>query len=139
MADKDTEELSEFGNGESVSDGDELNLENELKDKFVIPGGWWGVVIVLTPIVGISVFLISITGWKSIVISIAMVAGAWVLKGLDWGVHMLMNKRRKKHVQKEESEKEKEVEEIQSTSVSESPSGTESLTATESPSVTETV
>jgi amino acid transporter len=65
--------------------------EEELKDKFVIPGGWVGVVITLLPVCAISCFLIVVSGWLSIGLSFAMLAGMWAIKYLEIGVLKLMS------------------------------------------------
>jgi hypothetical protein len=83
--------------------------DEDLENKFVIPGGWIGVCMVLAPVVGISLFLVSIVGWESLVMSVAMLVGMWILKGLDVLYGYLM-KRRKNTVEELHKTKKDEME-----------------------------
>ena len=62
----------------------------DLSDKFVIPGGWIGVAVVCIPLSAISIFLCVVEGWMSLVISLAMVAGMFLLKGIEIGIKKLI-------------------------------------------------
>ena len=77
-------------------DANENNDIEDLSDKFIIPGGWAGVVIVCVPITAISIFLCVVAGWMSLVISVAMVAGMFLLKGIEIGIKILIVKCKRK-------------------------------------------
>lgn len=64
-------------------------------DKFLIPGGWFGVVLVSVPIIACAIFLTVVAGWVAALISIAMLVGMWILKGIDNGIRYLIQRRRR--------------------------------------------
>ncbi|KAK8837532.1 hypothetical protein M9Y10_036531 [Tritrichomonas musculus] len=78
-------------------------INEDLSDKFIVPGGWLGVAVVCVPITAISIFLCVVAGWMSLVISAAMVAGMFLLKAIERGTKMLVSKCERKNV-KEEAE-----------------------------------
>ncbi|OHT08032.1 putative Amino acid permease [Tritrichomonas foetus] len=99
-------ELSSIDASRDVSKADQESLEEDAKridlpeeddgiedlsDKFVIPGGWIGVTIVLVPITAVSIFLCVVSGWMSLVISVAMVVAMFILKGIEIGVYYLIH------------------------------------------------
>lgn len=85
------------------TDDDEIN---DLSDKFIIPGGWVGVVIVCLPLAAICIFLCVVEGWESLVISIAMVAAMFLLKGIEIGIKKLITacKRKRARARREKRE-----------------------------------
>lgn len=72
-----------------LEDPSDENSE-DLSDKFIVPGGWWGVAIVCIPLVAISIFLCVVEGWLPLVISVALVAGMFLLKGIEIGIKKLI-------------------------------------------------
>lgn len=80
-----------------------IDDEEDLKDKFIVPGGWWGVAFTCIPLAAISMFLVVVCGWLSIVISIAMVVGMFLLKGIEiavvYGIHRVQSNSRKRHLE----------------------------------------
>ena len=79
-----------FNNDENIEDFEIDDDYNDLSNKFVIPGGWFGVAVVCVPLVAISIFLCVVQGWMSIVISIAMIVGMFLLKGIEIGIKKLI-------------------------------------------------
>lgn len=84
---------NEFNNKEQITtqiiDEEEEEVE-DLSNKFIIPGGWFGVVVVCTPITVICIFLCVVEGWVSLVISVILVAAMFLLKGIDIGITKLI-------------------------------------------------
>ena len=79
---------------EDFDDEDEDYLD--LSNKFIIPWGWVGVTIVCVPLIAISIFLCVVQGWLSLVISLAMIVGMFLLKGIEIGIKKLISKCKKK-------------------------------------------
>ncbi|OHT09268.1 hypothetical protein TRFO_21932 [Tritrichomonas foetus] len=77
-------------------DEDMLDDEEDISDKFIVPGGWWGVAIVTIPITGVSIFLCVVEGWFSLVISLAMIVGLYLLKGIEIGILMIIRSFKRK-------------------------------------------
>ena len=91
-------------------------INEDLSDKFIVPGGWFGVAVVCVPITAISIFLCVVAGWMSLVISAAMVAGMFLLKAIETGVKMLIVKFKRKRARQR-----RERGEIEQSSSQESP------------------
>ena len=106
-------QISKNEKKDSSESGDEFE---DLKDKFVVPGGWTGVAFVCVPITAISVFMCVVAGWMSLVISIAMIAGMFLLKAIETGVKMLIVKFKRKRARQR-----RERGEIEQSSSQESP------------------
>lgn len=77
-------------NGTRELPEDDAEAEEDLSNKFIIPGGWVGVACVCVPLVGISIFLFTQEGWESLVISIAMIIALFILKGIEIGIIKLI-------------------------------------------------
>ena len=101
-------DLDSYKNPEDHEEVDDhIPDKDDLKDKFVIPGGWIGVTITLVPIVACSIFLCVVCGWQSLLISCAMVVGMWILKGIDYGIrklHRYCKRRRARNRRDEEND-----------------------------------
>lgn len=107
-------ELSSIDASAQVSRAEQQSLEmdtndddiEDLSNKFVVPGGWFGVALVCVPITGLSLFLCVEEGWESLVITIAMVIVMFILKGIEIGIKKLIVKckRRKARARRERSE-----------------------------------
>ena len=70
-----------------LEDSPQIDLDDEdLSNKFIIPGGWFGVAIVCIPLTAICIFLCIVEGWLSLVISVALITGMFILKGIDLGI-----------------------------------------------------
>ncbi|KAK8871305.1 hypothetical protein M9Y10_007025 [Tritrichomonas musculus] len=91
---------------QSLAEDDDNYDYEDLTNKFVVPGGWAGVVMVCVPITAISIFLCVVAGWMSLLISVAMVAAMFLLKGIEIGIKMLIVKckRKKARARREKSE-----------------------------------
>jgi hypothetical protein len=65
----------------------QLNLveqdETKLEGKFLIGGGWFGVVICALPVFGVAVLLCVLEGWEALLGSVAIVAAFFVIKGIS--------------------------------------------------------
>lgn len=109
-------ELSSIDASAQVSKAEQQSLEidnenddyEDLTNKFVVPGGWWGVAIVCIPLTAISIFLCVVEGWESLLISIAMVVAMFILKGIEIGIKKLIVKckRKRARARRERSEME---------------------------------
>jgi amino acid transporter len=82
------------GGEEDKEDGDEGGKEVEVREKFVVGGGWYGVVLVTVPVFVVSILMAVVEGWLSLVLCIAMVAGMYLLSAIDWGVRRLIERYR---------------------------------------------
>jgi hypothetical protein len=63
--------------------------ELEVEDKFLVGGGWIGTALVVVPIFIVSTLLCVLEGWGVLLVSLALVAGMFILDGSDWGVRWL--------------------------------------------------
>lgn len=105
-------DLDSIHSREEHSREERIPDKDDLKDKFVIPGGWIGVTITLVPIVACSIFLCVVCGWESLLISCAMVVGMWILKGIDYGVrklHRYCKRRRARNRREEENDQDQSI------------------------------
>lgn len=75
---------------DGIKGNDEQEEKEDLSDKFIVPGGWFGVVAVCLPLTAISIFLCFVEGWESLVISAAMVAGMFLIKGIEIGIKKMI-------------------------------------------------
>lgn len=70
--------------------------EEDNRDKFVVPGGWFGVAITTIPLAAISIFLCVVCGWESLVFSFIMIVFMFLIKGIEvgiiWIIHKISNK-----------------------------------------------
>lgn len=64
------------------SSSDLLQEDEDMSTKFIIPGGWIGVVLVVTPIFLPCIFLFLVIEIESIIICTALIAGMFLLKGM---------------------------------------------------------
>lgn len=92
---------------ETETEIDDFDVDyNDLSNKFIIPGGWFGVAIVCIPLIAISIFLCVVQGWMSLVISIAMVIAMFLLKGIEIGIKKIIasckSKKKKSSISEEE-------------------------------------
>jgi amino acid transporter len=60
------------------------------EDKFVIGGGWPVAILVVVALFVSAAILCYVSGWVSLVVSIALVIGMFVLKGIDLGIRLLI-------------------------------------------------
>ncbi|OHS98896.1 hypothetical protein TRFO_34763 [Tritrichomonas foetus] len=79
----DQESLEDDAKRMDIPDGDD---EEDLSDKFIVPWGWWGVALVTIPLCAVSIFLCVVEGWFSLVVSVAMIAAMFLLKGIEIGI-----------------------------------------------------
>lgn len=81
----------ELSNSDEDDDENESKNENsnendfveDLSNKFIIPGGWFGVAIVCLPLLAISVFLCIVQGWISLLACSIMIAGLFLIKEIE--------------------------------------------------------
>jgi amino acid transporter len=59
-------------------------------DKFVIGGGWPVAILVVTALFVSAGILCVVSGWQSLVVSVALVIGMFALKGIELGVRWLI-------------------------------------------------
>ena len=64
----------------------------DLENRFIICGGWFGVVLTVVPLASVSVFMCVTSGWKAFLVSLAFIAGMFVLKGIDVGIRYLVSR-----------------------------------------------
>ncbi|OHT00368.1 hypothetical protein TRFO_33022 [Tritrichomonas foetus] len=69
---------------------DEIN--ESLDKKFIVPGGYFGVALVVVPLLACSVFMAVASGWQSFLICIAIVAALFLLKGIEIVILWLLKK-----------------------------------------------
>jgi amino acid transporter len=62
------------------------------EDKFIIGGGWFAVVLCCLPPAVICGFLCYLAGWVPIVMTVAFILGFLIIKAIDSGIRMLINK-----------------------------------------------
>jgi amino acid transporter len=60
-----------------------------VEDKFIIAGGWFGVLLVAIPVFIISALLCALQDGESIVVSVLLVIGMYLLWGMDYGTRKL--------------------------------------------------
>jgi amino acid transporter len=68
---------------ENVAEREELLGEEELENKFTIPGGWFGAGLVCFALAGISLTLLVFSGWGALGGACMLVAGMYCLKGME--------------------------------------------------------
>lgn len=75
---------------DNLQQAEEQNVIDNESQGFVIPGKIVGIILVVVPITAISIYLIVISGWMSILFSFGLIAGMFLLQGLYLFVKWLM-------------------------------------------------
>jgi hypothetical protein len=76
--------------GTDVALQEALLPEENLNNKFIIPGGWPVGILACVSLAAIAVTVLVFSGWTSIVGALGLLAGMWALKGLEIGLRKMI-------------------------------------------------
>lgn len=83
IRDEDSQSMPSYVDSGPLGIPEEGLRSNDMDKKFTICGGWFGVALTVTPLAALSVFMCVSSGWQSFLVSLAFIAGMFLLKGIE--------------------------------------------------------
>ena len=95
--DESSQQITEEEKSSYQIEEENVSNNNISNNGFIVPGGVFGVILIVVPITAISIYLIIISGWFSILVSFGLILCMFVLQGLylfvQWSIGILCKQR----------------------------------------------